>query len=176
MQLSRVTTQYDSTQDRFRLLGGTPDGNTLELWLTQRLFIRLLRVLFAWLEEGHDVSTTTASKPEDPQVKSSLQNFAQQTASATMEQTAPVEAQPETRSYLLNELDIRQGEELVALVFKLPEQEVAEFAFDATQLRQWLTIVMKQWLEAEWPIGVWPDWMRQAAEETTSDSTSIAFH
>ena len=176
MQLSRVTTQYDNAQDRFRLLGDASDDETLELWLTQRLFMRILQVLFAWLEENDKSETVSGSRPEDPQVKSSLQNFAQQSASAAMEKTEPVKAQSETRSYLLDEVDIRKSDTHIDLVFKLPQGEIAELLFDTTQLRQWLNIVLKQWIAAEWPIGIWPDWMRQAHDETAVESTSVLFH
>lgn len=176
MQLSRVTTQYDNAQDRFRLLGDASDGGILELWLTQRLFIRILKVLFAWLEDDNDPVVRSSNASQNPQVKSSLQNFAQQSASANMEAAEPVQAQSETVSYLLDEVDIKKSDNHIVLVFKLPEGNVAELVFDTTQLRQWLNIVLKQWVVAEWPIGIWPDWMRQAHNEAAEESTSISFH
>ncbi len=174
MRLDRVTTQYDNAQDRFRVLGSTPEGDTLELWITQRLFIRLIRVLIEWLEANSDVGT--ASRPQDPQVKSSVQNFAQQTAGANMPATPPVEAKVETRSYLLGEVDVRKGDQHVELVFKLPEDELAEVPFDSTQLRQWLNIIHTQWLTAEWPAAAWPDWMRNASQQSALETDSVSFH
>lgn len=174
MRLDRVTTQYDSAQDRFRVLGSTPDGDTLEIWITQRLLIRIIRVLVEWLEANSE--PTTASRPQDPQVKSSVQNFAQQTASSSMPVTAPVEAKVETRSYLLGEVDIKKGDEHLVLVFKLPESEHAEVPFDATQLRQWLNIIHTQWQTAEWPQSAWPDWMGGSAEGAALETDSVSFH
>ena len=174
MRLERVTTQYDSAQDRFRVLGSTPDGDTLALWLTQRLFIRVIRFLLEWLEEESADSAKVAHE-DNPQVKSSLQNFAQQGASSSMQETKPVEPKAETRSYLMAEVDIRKSEQHVVLVFKLPEDKLAEVPFEATQLRQWLHIIFTQWQSAEWPLDVWPLWMRQA-EEIEQDSNPASFH
>jgi len=175
MRLERVTTQYDSAQDRFRVLGSTPDGETLALWLTQRLFIRVIRFLLEWLEE-ESADSAEVRRPDNPQVKSSLQNFAQQGASASMQVTEPVEPQAKTQSFLMAEVDIRKNDQHVVLVFKLPEDELAEVPFDATQLRQWLHIIFSQWQLAEWPLDFWPLWMRQAEEESEQDSSSASFH
>lgn len=174
MRLERVTTQYDSAQDRFRVLGSTPDGDTLALWLTQRLFIRVIRFLLEWLEE-ESADSAKVIHDDNPQVKSSLQNFAQQGASSSMQTTKPVEPKAETQSYLMAEVDIRKSEQHIVLVFKLPEDSLAEVPFEATQLRQWLHIIYSQWQSAEWPLDVWPLWMRQA-EEIGQDSSSASFH
>jgi hypothetical protein len=174
MKLDRVTTQYDNAQDRYRVLGSTPEGNTLEVWITQRLFIRIIRVLIEWLETNSDPSPVSRAKTL--QAKSSIQNFAQQNASANMPVTTPVEPKVGALSYLLAEVDIRKGDKHVVLVFKLPENELAEIPFDSTQLRQWLNIVHKQWLGAEWPLGIWPEWMDESAEKIALDTDSVSFH
>lgn len=161
MQLSRVTTQYDHAEDRFRLLGSTPDESTLDLWLTQRLLVRIVRVLLEWLEQKDP--QFGASNPHDPQVKSSLHNFAQQNASASMVKAPPVKPASANRKVLVTELDIRKSDHHVILVFKISPEEDAEIPFDVLQLRQWLGIVYDQWLKAEWPLAVWPEWIREGA-------------
>ena len=175
MQLTRVTTQYSSEEDRFRLLGTTPEEDTLALWITQRLFIRVIKVLLDWLDKTQTPDDVPSRHANDPEVKSSMQNFAQQHANAALEPSLPVEAASETRQWLINEIDIQQGEEHVALVFKLPDGNKAEVPFDATQLRQWLNIVLDQWTVAEWPESVWPRWIREAKSATGAAAKS-SFH
>jgi len=172
MQLSRVTTQYDQAEDRFRLLGSVSEEGTLDLWITQRLFVRIVRVLLEWLEL--QAPELRDSDSDDPQVKSSLLNFAQQDASANIVRSPPVKAAPATQKVLVSELDIRKTEDHVILVFKVSPEEEAEIPFDVVQLRQWLSIVYGQWLKAEWPQAVWPDWIKDGAAVVSSgDSASM---
>ncbi len=161
IQLSRVTTQYDQAEDRFRLLGSTSDEGTIDLWLTQRMLVRLVRVLLDWLEEKEPAGSTINS--DDPEVKSSLQSFAQQNASETMVKSPPVKPGLATTKVLVTELDIRKSDEHVILVFKVSPEVDGELPFDVLQLRQWLGIVYGQWLKAEWPLAVWPNWIREGS-------------
>ncbi len=170
MQLSRVTTQYDQAEDRFRLLGSTSEGGTVDLWLTQRLFVRIVRVLLEWLEQKDPVSD--ASNPNDPQVKSSLQNFAQQNASASLVKAPPVKPASATTKVLVTELDIRKSDNHIFLVFKVSPEIDGELPFDVVQLRQWLGIVYSQWLKAEWPLAVWPDWIKDGAAIVSTDNSA----
>ena len=51
LELQRLTTEYVDAEDRMRLTGEIRPGETLVLWLSQRLLMRLLPHLFLWLEK-----------------------------------------------------------------------------------------------------------------------------
>ena len=38
----------------------------------------------------------------------------------------------------------------------------AKLKLAAQPLRQWLGIVFDAWQQAEWPLEVWPDWLRES--------------
>ena len=39
---------------------------------------------------------------------------------------------------------------------------VAAMVLQAQPLRQWLSILFDAWQQAEWPLEVWPDWLRES--------------
>ena len=47
--LHRLTTDYVEEEDRIRVSGASANGDTVVLWLTQRLLNRLVPHLTAWL-------------------------------------------------------------------------------------------------------------------------------
>ena len=51
--LQRFTTQYKGVEDRILLVGEDGDGDTVSLWLTQRLLLKTIPVLLDWLQK-HD--------------------------------------------------------------------------------------------------------------------------
>ena len=78
--LQRITTEYIESEDRIRLTAITDAEETLILWTTQRLLIRLVAHFLEWLEkEAPEVSRSSAI---DTGAKSALQGMAQQSAVA----------------------------------------------------------------------------------------------
>lgn len=142
--LQRVTTQYVINEDRIRLSGETAKGDTVVLWLTQRMLGALIPRLVGWLEQqGGDAL---------------LQEFAQQAAEAALGAEPPVAAR--TSGGCVTSIDIATGTDGVVLVFK-PEGDArgASLALTTDALRQWLAIVRSQYVIGEWPTAVWPAWM-----------------
>ena len=142
--LQRVTTQYVVNEDRIRLSGETAEGETLVLWLTQRMLGVLIPRLIDWLEQqGGDVL---------------LQEFAQQAAEAALEAEPPVAAQ--TLGGCVTSIDIATGPDGVLLVFKTEGDALGvSLALLNAPLRQWLGIVRSQYVIGGWPTAVWPAWM-----------------
>lgn len=154
--LQRVTTEYVDTEDRLRLSGELPGGQTQVLWLTQRLIERLVPHLCGWLEQQ-----TAAGAPMDL-----VQEFAQQAAQARLEPQARVQAQAGAQSWLVQAIDLTIGEGAITLLFK-PEisgAAVSRLTLPAEAMRQWLAIVLAQYQLAQWPLQAWPDWMIGARE------------
>jgi hypothetical protein len=156
-QLERITTEYVEAEDRIRLSGEGLPGETLVLWLSQRLLKRLLPHLLAWLEQQSGAG-------EAPQVPAyhidAVQGFAQEVARAALMPQAPVQTSPACSHWLAVSVDIAPTPQDLHLTFKGAEPTAqAQLRMGAQPLRQWLGIVHDSYLKAGWPLDGWPDWM-----------------
>ncbi len=152
--LQRLTTEYTDHEDRLRLTGETPTGTTVVLWLTQRMANRVIPHLCHWLE-----TTSEGGERADWQ-----QHFAQQAAEHALPPQAPVQRHTAGAQWLVHSIDVTAGQGGVALTFKTPQASAAcaTLHLEAVPMRQWLGIVQAQYVLADWPMAVWPDWLRQA--------------
>ena len=91
-----------------------------------------------------------------------LQGFAQQAARAQLQPQAPVQVPEGSRSCLVEGVDMGRSPEMVRLVFRDAQGAVAAMVLQPQPLRQWLGIVFDAWQQAEWPLEVWPDWLRES--------------
>ncbi len=150
LELQRLTTEYIDAEDRLRLTGELRPGDTLVLWLSQRLLMRLLPHLFLWLEKQG--STAFPAEIE--------QGFEQRAASENMSAEAPVQRSGNSRAWLVEAVDMTAGDHALRLSFRREGEDAVSLTLPALQMRQWLTILRTLWSVAEWPVGVWPEWMQ----------------
>ena len=162
--LERVTTRYSVAQDRICLAGELPGGSPVVLWLTQRLLRRLLPPLLAWLQEQGGAAHAVMGQAL---YADALQGFAQQAARAQLQPQAPVQVPEGSLSCLVERVDMGRSPEAVHLVFRDAQGAVAAMVLQARPLRQWLGIVFDAWQQAEWPLEVWPDWLRESVPAKT---------
>ena len=153
-EITRITTEYVDLEDRIRLAGETPDGASLILWLPQRLLNRLVPVLCDKLRPARD---------DDPHA-GILNSFAQMAAVQNLAPLPPVRTTPEARSRTIRAVTVVGGTDAVQLLLK--EEEHADSAQTSMtlrldELRQWLSILHRQWLRAGWPPELWPAWMSE---------------
>ena len=168
--LQRITSEYIESEDRIRLTAISNAEETLILWITQRLLVRLITHFLGWLEkEAPKVSWSSAI---DTGAKSALQGMAQQSAVANLQNQSAVTANSESTTLLVKEIDIKMSEETVLLVFKCDDGRKAELSFTIQQLRQWLGMIHQLWRQAEWPVSVWPDWMDDKQQPDSVDADS----
>jgi len=168
--LQRITTEYIESEDRIRLTAITDAEETLILWTTQRLLIRLVAHFLGWLEkEAPEVARSSAIGTG---ATSALQGMAQQSAVANLQEQSAVTANSDSAALLVKEIDIKMSEETVLLVFKCDDGRKAELSFTVQQLRQWLGMIHQLWRKAEWPVSIWPDWMddKQQPDSVSADS------
>lgn len=163
-ELQRVTTQYVITEDRLRLSGATAGGQTVMLWLTQRLLNLLVPQLTGWLER-QDASDLIDSEL--------VQGFAQEAAEAALAPEPPVEAAAD--AWLVDSVDIHTGTDGVILAFKSGDEAIASLALLTQPLRQWLGIVRGQYVLGGWPTGAWPSWMDETHAQPAKPSR-VALH
>ena len=164
LELQRLTTEYIDAEDRMRLTGEIRPGETSVLWLSQRLLIRLLPHLFLWLEK----QSSTAFPAE---IEQSLE---QRAASETMSTEPPVQVSGQSNAWLVEAVDMTAGDHALRLSFRREGEEALSLTLSSLHMRQWLTILRTLWSVAEWPVGIWPDWMAAAVgSSATHRRTSI---
>lgn len=163
--LQRITLDYVDTEDRLRLRGENTEGETVVLWVTQRLLHRLVPHLCSWLEKQ-----TAAGAPVDI-----VQGFAQQAAQAALEPSEPVPLPPGDAGALVLSVDLTPGETVLALAFKTDAAgpAAASLTFEPQPLRQWLGIVYRACQAAGWPADIWPAWLTEARSGERSGQTAV---
>lgn len=162
-KLSRITTEYIDSEDRFRITGQVGDKEVLEVWLTQRLLLRLLPHHFQWLEKQADSALP----------KEIVQSFAQQAAKANLKKEPPVKSNTETQTWIAHAVDIAPNKAGMGMRFKGSDDVIATLSLPPTQLRQWLTIVRSMWQKAQWPMDIWPEWMEPNSKQSAPQSKSM---
>lgn len=162
--LQRLTTEYVDTEDRIRISGAREQGGeTLVLWLTQRLLNRLVPVLIAPLErEGNALPRADL-----------LHGFAQTAARAALEPQAPVRTDAAQAGWLVRSVDVTPAEGAVHLTFRGGEDEAACLQLAPRALRQWLGIVHDHYRKGDWPLAAWPGWMKESASPIRSPAASL---
>lgn len=165
MELKRVTTEMDESEDRLRLVGEVESGEPVVFWLTQRLLKRMLPHLFSWLQPS---SSASRASPVPDYHTDAVQSFAQQVAVAELPLQTPVLAQPQPKGsrLLVDSVDITRTPDVIALTFKSVDHQ-AVLLLAQQPLRQWLAILHEQCRTADWAMDVWPEWIMQSVPTTT---------
>jgi hypothetical protein len=160
-QLDRVTTLYSQEQDRISLNALDKQGGSIRLWLTQRIFARLVPRLAKLVEPKHD----------DPVYASVLASVAQQRAVEQQEPAKPVQLVEVAQEWLVCKIDMKMSPAGIILIFASADGERAQLAMNGGLLRQWLAILRRVYQSAEWKGTDWPDWMDPPV--TTQRSSQI---
>lgn len=172
--LERFTTEYVVLEDRLRLSGELAGGDTLVLWLTQRLIRHLVPHLTGWLEAQVPPASGHAAVQATHQ--NIVQGFAQQAARAQLAPAPPVQAQSPAASWRVDVVHIARGPDALALTLQgEAEGQQAVLQLPAQVLRQWLGIVYGQCLRGDWPTTVWPAWM-EAGTPAPAQTGAVVVH
>ncbi|MFO1082017.1 MAG: hypothetical protein U1E23_15475 [Reyranellaceae bacterium] len=161
--LKRLSSDYEQHEDRIRLIGESESGETVVMWITQRLLGRVVTALLQILEKESPEAAQAAGGREI------VQSFAQEAAVAGLKRQEPVAAQQSTPTWLVHTVDVTPAAPHVALAFRSRQGEAAAVRFHMTELRQWLAILHSVWVGAHWPAALWPGWI--ASGTASSDET-----
>lgn len=162
--LERITTEYVETEDRLRIAGAIDTGETLVIWLTQRLLQRLVPVLLEKLEQQ------MAGTPR----AELLQSFAQQAAKAELRPQPPVHSENSRATWLVVAVDITQLPQVICLRFRGSQaSQLATLELATKPLRQWLSIMHEAYTKAAWPSTVWPEWIQDGHAPRVTEQTTV---
>jgi hypothetical protein len=157
LALRRLTTEYVESEDRLRIAAETSEGQTVVLWVTQRLMLRLVPALLNWLQPD-----------KSEQTKQTAQHaFAQEEARARLARQPAVVVEDLQAQSRVDAVDLTLAATSIQLRWRGPDlpQPVA-VVMEPLPLRQWLGIVHQQFAQAQWPMSVWPAWMSAGAATT----------
>ena len=161
IKLQRLTTEYDYIEDRIRISGETRDAGPVVMWLTNRLATRAVPELLRWLENQAAPAVVDPSSVSPASARRELQSFAQAAAVAGLKQQMPVVSEARSPSWVVKAIDITTTRASLSMTFRGEQDQSASLRFDATGLRQWLSILHRAWSKAQWPSLVWPDWIER---------------
>jgi len=153
--LLKVTTEFSPLEDRVRMAGITGDGQPVVIWLTRRLVSVLLPVLLDWLEGR--------SAPVSDEHRQIMQEFEQQAAFNSIEQSEPVQAAQDSEAMLATAVDISHDDHNAYLTFRGETGGAFRLPMANQVLRQWLQILYRADCAAEWRLPQWPAWITGAA-------------
>ncbi len=179
--LQRLTTRYDPVEDRLQITGMTGNGQTLTLWITQRLLNRLVVHLCDSLER---MTLRSGDGAEGGYLASLLstrthleQSFAQQKARAALSVQQPVVADQDAPQWRVDVVDCKQVPGGMHLVLKgAADGQLAALTLPAVALRQWLAVLYELYQQGNWPMQVWPAWMEEAAAARQHIPQANVFH
>lgn len=163
--LERVTTIFSPEEDRIRIAGARQDGQQVVIWVTRRLLGFLLPHLLQRLD-GQFASTA-------PELRDTMQEFAQQTARSAMGESAPVVSAQEDEVMLASAIDIGQTEVGVLLTFRDGVEKSFSLPLASDNLRQWLHILYQADRAANWQLPQWPAWL---TGDTGHAGSAVALH
>lgn len=157
----RITTEFVEAEDRLRLTCALRSGDTAVLWLTQRLFLRVLPHLLEWLDQH---TPGLAESPATREQADVVRSFSQEAARAAQPAEPPVLSQHATQIWLVHTVELQPRAAELRLVFRPAARDVAAgcLALAPQPLRMWLGIVADQFARAGWPLQAWPGWLRPA--------------
>lgn len=164
--LKKVTLRYSKVEDRIRMNALVASGSVICFWLTQRLCRELVKSLVTHFNES-GFRYGDAS----PQNQRALQGYLHEAAKTNKKKAVPVPDRVAASQVLLDRVRLRASRDLIQFVFPLPDKSRAILVLRPNEARQWLEILYQQYRLAEWPLGVWPEWIRAAS---ASDSSQAA--
>ncbi|CAN7709752.1 hypothetical protein LJR289_005813 [Pseudoduganella sp. LjRoot289] len=151
MELQRITTEYLLAEDRVRLSGVDEAGQPVLIWLTLRMLQRMVPALLRRLE------VPGAQQPH----AEVIQGFAQQAARAAQQPQQRVQPGLDSPAWVAVSVDVAFTPQAAKLTLRGPQQECASVILEMQPLRQWLNILYQAYGTAEWPLAVWPAWLRE---------------
>lgn len=171
--MQRVTTRYHLDEDRLSLTGELASGNC-RLWLTARLFRRLLPRLIEWLaEQGAQVphaevmhrwaqeQAMVSFVPAPPVVEPGRKAARAKSALAADVAPGDPDSAAALRVWLAASVTLQFELGRVVLTWPGPEGvPTVRLPLGAEALRQWLHILYSQCELAEWADLAWPAWLK----------------
>lgn len=175
--IQKFTLGYDKVQDRISLTARGPGEEVILLWLTQRLLNRLVQALIRCLDQELEAAVSVGSVVESdtgqqraalaaPQSKNTareriipqLHAMEQSAAQSVHKPERPVQAPAPVEGFLLTTLQLTHVPKGYLIVCQWADDGAARLVMDNIQLRQFMGMLYRVVVSADWPHQSWPAW------------------
>jgi hypothetical protein len=165
--IRKVTMVYVPVEDRIQMRAESGDDQVTIMWLSFRLCREIVRRLTRQLDMSQAKRT--------PIVQSQLvQQSMHSNAKANIKPTPPVRC-ADVQGFLLTKMIIQVSDTRVVLKIPLPDGDEGILSLTLEEARQWLEILYQQYKKGEWPLEVWPAWMR-SEQAAMFDQSVVPLH
>lgn len=171
--ISRYTIQYDTGEDRIRLIARLVDGESQVLWITHRLLSRLIPHLTEWLDSLPMESVGTLDPKTERHLRDEMQRFKQHAVQQTVQKQSSLKADQQTPSWLVSTIKVRKRPSTLALEFRGVDGQELPLYLEIDALRLTLNVLFNAYKKADWPLSCWPVWM---TTQTTDYRDSLELH
>jgi hypothetical protein len=176
LSISQITTTYDAKQDRLRLEVADDSGRHVVLWLTRRLADRVVTALINILESDGQLVKSRGAQPNRGKPDAVEQLMQQAAADLKFRPAAAQAPIAPSEEHLLTAISLRGQGKSLALDFRwgqrADEDAGASMMIGRVRLRQWLRIMHRVYVKSGWPVGHWPQWIRDdAASQLLSENS-----
>ena len=141
--IKRFTTSYSENEDRISIHAETDQSDYVVMWLSRRMLDRLIPALIEKIDSSDQRDAHHAM----------LQAFNQEAAVAAIKPSEPVTTQKDQKEFVVLSVDIHANDELVTMVFSY-DSALFRLGLNKTELRQWLWIIYKNYIRAEWTLSL----------------------
>lgn len=159
-----ITLSYDPGEDRIHIAARLDDERAVRLWLTQRLARRLVTALTSNLEKAEAIPVAT--------VRKAVMAQAQAEAVSTLRPRPPVKPEIDVPVHLVTNVKLRIGAEATELQFESTLDFAPRAVLDRTLVRQWLTMLHRQFVAGNWPIDIWPVWLIEGSTQPAASAAT----
>lgn len=165
-RIDKLTFDYSVAEDRLLARLQAMNGERSAVWLTQRLARRLVMALLSHLDKtaaaAGPATDRQSDRPvvtSDPQQREMVNSFRHQAAMLKHAPLAPVAEVDTAGAPVLKTIRARMSKNRMLLNFDLAS---GPGVLILTQDTAWqmLHILLNAFRRAEWPLDIWPDWMR----------------
>lgn len=162
-RITRITVRYIPEEDRILLAVAYGEERKGSLWLIRPLADRLVTALTRQLDQPDNPEESTSGGVKDVQVQHASQVYAQLQARLAKRPAQSVHPDAEAPQSLITELRLSRGKGGAWRVICISrDAEPALLVLATQELRQWLEALHRAYLQAHWPVAVWPDWFKPA--------------
>ena len=156
--IEKVSLQYVVAEDRLAFDTEDADGATTRLWLTQRLCRGLVAALDPMLRR-----VTTIRMPDQP--PETTQSWEQAAAMSHFGGIPSVAPREDSVVGLVQTIHISPPAARMTLTFDFIDGRSHPVTLTVTALRQTLAVMHRLFVEAGWPLDVWPGWIADPAAQ-----------
>lgn len=163
-----ITMSYSKVEDRIHIALALEGDQYLRMWMTQRLARQLVVTLARHLEkterprqQSNSQDSGPAPAPTPVERAESLARE-QAHAIARLKPTQPTIPPPDMPVWLIKDVRLTLWRARVGVQFSSDLDVQPAAMLNRTMVRQWLSMLHRQFVNGDWPLDVWPQWLRDS--------------